>query len=80
MDELAIVDWKAIKALGIPYSRTEIWRKMAAGKFPRSFKLGDGPKARVVWWRKDIRAWLLKRAENNPPAAHNFDANDSVPS
>ncbi len=67
MDDCAVVDWKGLKGLGIPYSRTEIWRKMKAGKFPQCFKLGDGPKARVVWWLSDIKAWLLARAKGRAP-------------
>jgi Prophage CP4-57 regulatory protein (AlpA) len=40
MDEHTVVDWKGVKAIGVPYSRTHIWRMMDAGDFPRAFKLG----------------------------------------
>lgn len=35
-----VVNFRGIKALGIPYSRAHIWRLMEAGEFPQSFKLG----------------------------------------
>lgn len=62
MDDITVVDWKGLKALGIAYSRTHIWRKMRQGTFPACFKLSDDPKARVVWMLSEIRAWLLDRA------------------
>ena len=62
MDELAVVDWKGLKALGIPYSRTHIWRMMRTGSFPSSFKLADDRNSHPVWWLSEIRIWLLDRA------------------
>ena len=38
--EQQVVDWKGLKALGIPYSRAHIWRLMNSDDFPRAFKLG----------------------------------------
>ena len=34
-----VVNFRGIKALGIPYSRAHIWRLMSAAEFPRCFKL-----------------------------------------
>ena len=62
MDDITVVDWKGLRALGIPYSRTHIWRLMRRGRFPQCFKLEDDPKARVVWWLSEVRSWLLNRA------------------
>lgn len=62
MDDVAVVDWKGLKELGIAWSRTHIWRKMRAGHFPKCFKLADDPKARVVWMKSEIRDWVLQRA------------------
>jgi predicted DNA-binding transcriptional regulator AlpA len=57
-----VANWKAIKALGIPYSRTQIWRLMSAGEFPLSFKLGSHRNSPPVWWLSEIIAWLEARS------------------
>lgn len=53
------MDYKAIKALGIRYSRVHIDRLEAAGSFPASFKLGgayhNSPR---VWWEDEVLRWL----------------------
>jgi len=64
-----VVNWKALKALGIPYSRAHIWRLMAAGKFPRAFKLGDFPNSPPVWWLSEVIEWLEARAKTALPSA-----------
>ena len=54
-----VVNWKALKEqFGIPYTRTHSWRKMAAGTFPQSFKLGPYDNSPPVWWVREIRKWL----------------------
>ena len=60
MDD-GIVDWKGLKALGWPYSRTQTWRLMKAGKFPKSFKLADFPNSHPVWWRREIVEFFRSR-------------------
>ncbi|WP_375414568.1 helix-turn-helix transcriptional regulator [uncultured Bradyrhizobium sp.] len=50
-----VVDWKGLKALGIPYSRAHIWRMMAAGDFPQAFKLGKHRNSHPVC---GFRKWL----------------------
>lgn len=42
-------------------SRTEIYSRMRAGKFPRSIALGI---QKVVWLESDIDAWIQARVEN----------------
>jgi predicted DNA-binding transcriptional regulator AlpA len=64
MDDITVVDCKDLRALGIKYSRTQLWRLMRAGKFPQCFKLADDPKSRIVWWLNEIRAYLLHRASH----------------
>jgi hypothetical protein len=49
-----LVDWKTLKALGWPYSRTHTVRLMSAGMFPQSFKLTDHPNGHPVWRIKDV--------------------------
>lgn len=60
--EQVVVDWKGLKALGVPYSRAHIWRMMDAGRFPRAFKLGSHRNAHPVWWLSDITDWLKAHA------------------
>jgi predicted DNA-binding transcriptional regulator AlpA len=58
-----VVNFKGIKALGIPYSRTHIWRLMKSGDFPRAFKLGKFPNSPPVWWLREIVEWLELKAK-----------------
>ena len=63
-----VVNWKAIKALGIPYSRAHIWRLMSCGDFPQAFKLGKHRNSPPVWWLREIIEWLeLKAAQSTAP-------------
>ena len=61
MDDMTVIDLKGIRKLGIYYSRTHLKRLMAAGKFPKWFSLCDEPKARKVWWLREIVAYLNSR-------------------
>jgi predicted DNA-binding transcriptional regulator AlpA len=61
-----VANWKALKALGIPYSRAHIWRMMEAREFPRSFKLGKHRNSPPVWWLSELVAWLEDRAKASP--------------
>jgi hypothetical protein len=43
----------------VPLSKTTIWRRVAAGTFPKPIKLSE----RVTAWKaEDIRAWLDQQA------------------
>jgi len=57
-----VVNWKGLKALGIPYSRAHIWRLMGSGSFPRAFKLGSHRNSPPVWWLSEIIEWLEAHA------------------
>lgn len=59
----AVINFKGIKELGIPYSRTQIWRMMKSGRFPRCFKLDEYRNSPPVWWRDEIIEWLENRAK-----------------
>jgi predicted DNA-binding transcriptional regulator AlpA len=61
-----VANWKALKALGIPYSRAHVWRMMEARTFPQCFKLGEYRNSPPVWWLKDLVAWLEDRANASP--------------
>ncbi len=43
---------------GIGYSKTQLWRLMKAGKFPRAVKLGE---SRNAWVEAEIDAWIKER-------------------
>jgi predicted DNA-binding transcriptional regulator AlpA len=62
MDDEAVVDWKGLKEqFGWPYSRTQTWRMMAEGRFPRAFKLGEHRNSHPVWKRREIVEHLQPR-------------------
>ena len=63
-----VANWKALKALGIPYSRAHVWRMMAAGQFPQSFKLGSYRNSPPVWWLSELTGWLEERAKAKRPS------------
>jgi predicted DNA-binding transcriptional regulator AlpA len=58
-----VANFRAIKALGIPYSRTHITRMEKAGKFPRRFKLGEFRGSPPVWWLHEVIVWLEAKAK-----------------
>jgi predicted DNA-binding transcriptional regulator AlpA len=58
MSDRLIVDWKGLKRMGWPYSRAHTWRLMAAGEFPRSFKLGSHRSSHPVWRVKEVLAYF----------------------
>jgi predicted DNA-binding transcriptional regulator AlpA len=63
-----VVDWKGLKAIGIPYCRAHIWRLMDSGDFPRAFKLGKHRNSHPVWWLSEILDWLKAHANRNATA------------
>jgi predicted DNA-binding transcriptional regulator AlpA len=60
LDDRLLVDWKTLKTLGWPYSRTHTWRMISAGRFPAPIKFGEHPKSRVAWYWKDIEEQLRR--------------------
>ena len=66
--EQQVVDWKGLKAIGVPYSRAPIWRMMDAGDFPRAFKLGKHRNSHPVWWLTEIFEWLKAHASRKATA------------
>jgi hypothetical protein len=65
MTDYTVVDMKGLRKLGITYARTHLKRLMAAGKFPKWFPLANEPKARKVWWLREIVAYLEARASTS---------------
>jgi predicted DNA-binding transcriptional regulator AlpA len=58
-----VVNFRGIKTLGIPYSRTHIWRLMKDGKFPECFKLGEFRNSPPVWFRDEVVRWIEAKAK-----------------
>lgn len=57
-----LVTYRGLKSMyGIPYSRTHIARLVAAGRFPKPIKLGDGSRSFIGWWSSDLEEWLGSR-------------------
>lgn len=48
----------------IPYSRATIYRKIAAGEFPKPYNLGASA---VAWLESDIEAWIAQRIAAQEP-------------
>jgi hypothetical protein len=58
-----VVDWKGLKRMGWPYSRTQTWRLMfdpdyAGNPFPRCRKLGKHRSAHVLWRVAEVLAYF----------------------
>ncbi len=51
---------------GIPYSRTQLWRRAKDGTFPRPIRLSA---QRTGWVEDEIDAWLEDLAAAREPAA-----------
>lgn len=59
--EQVLVDWRGLKAMGIPYCRAHIYRLVDAGTFPKPIKLGADIGGRVAWLYSDILNWIEAR-------------------
>ena len=64
-DNRLLVDWKALKAMGHPYSRQHTMRLVADGAFPNPVRFGSyrtgrnkGQTTRLAWLMKDYLTWL----------------------
>ena len=64
MEDDRVVDWKGLKALGWPYSRTHTQRLEDAGKFPKRFKLVDARSAHPMWLRRLVLEVLRPTSPN----------------
>ena len=58
-----VVDWRSLRRMGWPYSRTHTWRMMydpAYGddRFPPARKLGKHRSAHVVWRVAEVLAYF----------------------
>jgi prophage regulatory protein len=55
---MRMLDRDGLRAKGIPFSRPHLHRLIAAGKFPRPIKIGEGTNA---WVEAEIDAYLESR-------------------
>ena len=62
--ERLLVDWKTLKALGYPKSRSQMYRDMESGDFPLPLKFGKHPSSRIAWRMKDILNYLASLTPN----------------
>jgi predicted DNA-binding transcriptional regulator AlpA len=71
MTELPLVLRSADVVLLTSLSRATIWRRIAAGRFPKPIKLGGcHPQSASGWVREEILAWIDKqRGERDQPQA-----------
>jgi prophage regulatory protein len=53
-----ILDKRALRAKGVPYSNVHLLRLERCGKFPRRFNIGDN---RVAWLEADVDLWIRDR-------------------
>jgi predicted DNA-binding transcriptional regulator AlpA len=54
MDRL-LLSYDDLKALGIPYSRVHLGRRMKEGTFPKAVRLGGN---RIAWRRDEVMAFI----------------------
>ena len=62
-----LLDFKALKERGIPWTRIYIGRLEAAGKFPLHIEVGE---ASIAWFEDEVDDFLeMKAAERDAKAA-----------
>ncbi len=55
---MELLDYDALKSKGVDYSKTQLWRKVKAGTFPKPIKLGA---QRRAWLATEIDEWIKTR-------------------
>jgi prophage regulatory protein len=61
-----LIGYRGLKARGIDYSRSHLWRLEAAGRFPKRVHVGSG---RVSWIEHEVDNYLLGLASARDAAA-----------
>lgn len=51
----ALYTYRDLKLLGVPYSRTSLWRMTQDGRFPKPLQLSE---RRIAWKASDVHAWI----------------------
>lgn len=50
----------------VPYGRATIYRKIAAGEFPKPYEMAtrsDGQRSAVAWLESEVDEWIASRIE-----------------
>jgi prophage regulatory protein len=63
-----ILDKKALRAKGVPFSNAHLLRLEAQGKFPRRFWISEG---RIGWLEELVDTWIEERAASAEPHTKN---------
>jgi prophage regulatory protein len=63
---MRLLDREGLKEKGIRYSPTQLWRLMAAGKFPRRLTIGGG---KNCWVEQEIDDFIAARIAERDDAA-----------
>lgn len=57
---MRLLSAEGLKAKGIDFSKTQLWRLTKAGKFPRPVSIGL---KRRAWVENEIDQWIVQRIE-----------------
>jgi predicted DNA-binding transcriptional regulator AlpA len=57
-----------LRALGVPWSRSRLYKVIAAGRFPRPVATGPNVYDRKLWRRQDVECWLRQLHPAAEPA------------
>jgi len=58
---MKLLSYEDLRALGIPYSKTHIWRLIQQGQFPKPVKMGRGKQALNTWIDDEIHGLIASR-------------------
>jgi predicted DNA-binding transcriptional regulator AlpA len=63
---LRLLGYKDLLQKGIPWSRSEIRRKEAKGRFPMHVTLGEGERATIAWVESEIDDFIREKMRARP--------------
>jgi predicted DNA-binding transcriptional regulator AlpA len=64
----ALLSRDDLRALGVPWSRSRLYKVIAAGRFPRPVATGPNVYDRKLWRRQDVERWLRQLRPVAEPA------------
>lgn len=64
---MKLLSYDDLRAKGILFSKTHIWRLMKDGKFPRAKKIGE---RRRAWSEPEVDDWIAGRPTNGGSDGH----------
>jgi prophage regulatory protein len=63
---VTLLSYVALRAKGVPFSKSQLWRLERDGKFPKRVRLSE---ARVAWVESEIDTWVELRLKARDLAA-----------